>query len=315
MRIDKIEFNVEKAKAARERMSNTDLKPFMDSYCLSLDQILTTLAIPYMFMAVGYQQGILKCMPYSTGLNELEKLDGFKEKDPKKHAEAIIKYFENKIKESSSQSFELAEEEINKLLENAPPLADAYRTLGLNSIVNSWTIFEAFSKDLWKYLLNKRPQKFINHLLKSNSSSLNEIEGINGKQISINLLSKFNFDISNSLGDILAPKYDFTSARGIKTAYQELLNLDKIELAFLNDKQLSQLEITRHLIVHNAGIIDEDYLRRTINENEKLNIGITISHDDAGNMINASIESAVGLISLIEEKIKTDNRANSSASS
>lgn len=304
MRIDKIEFNIEKAQVARDRVSNTDLKLFMDKYCFSLDQILTTLAIPYTFMTVGYQQGMFKCMPYSTGLKVLEKLDGYKEKDTKKHAQAILKHFENKIKESSSQSFELAREEINKLLENAPPLVDAYRTLGLNALVNSWTIFEAFSKDLWKHILNKQPQQFINHLLKSNNSSLNEIEGINGKQVSINLLSKFNFDLSNNLGDILSPKYDFTSAKGIKIAYQELLSLNKLELNFLNDKQLSQLEITRHLIVHNAGIIDEDYLRRTLNEDEKLNDRITISHNDAGHMINASVDSVVGLISLVEEKIK-----------
>lgn len=305
MRIDKVEFNIEKAQAARDNMSNVDLKPFLDSYCLSLNQILTTLAIPYTFMTVGYQQGMLKIMPYSTSLNELEKLDGYKEKDPKKHAQSIVKHFEKKIKESRSQSFELAEEEITKLLENAPPLANAYRTLGLNALVNSWTIFEAFSKDLWKYILNKQPQKFINHLLKSKSSSLNEIEGINGKQISISLLSKFNFDLSNNLGDILAPKYDFTSARGIKTAYKDLLNLDIIELAFLNDEQISQLEITRHLIVHNAGIIDEDYLKRTTNKNEKLNDEIIISHEDASKMINSSVESVVGLISIIEDRTKT----------
>jgi hypothetical protein len=306
MRIDKIDFNIEKAQAARDRVINTDLKLFMDKYCLSLHQIVTTLAIPYTFMrvGVGYLQGMLKCMPYSTGLNELENLDGYKEKDPKKHALAIVKHFENKIKESGSQSFELAREEINKLLENTPPLVDAYRTLGLNALVNSWTIFEAFSKDLWKHILNKHPQKFINHLLKSNNSSLNEIEGINGKQVSINLLSKFNFDLSNNLGDILSPKYDFTTAKGIKIAYQELLSLNKIELTFLNDTQLNQLEITRHLIVHNAGIIDEDYLRRTINQDEKLNDSITISHYDAGNMINASVDSVVELITLIEEKIK-----------
>ncbi len=218
MRIEKVEFNIEKALATRDTMSNVDLKSFMTNYCISLDQILTTLAVPYMFMTVGYQKGMLKNMPYSSGLNELEKLDGFKEKDPKKHTKAIVKHFENKIKESSSQSFELAEEEINQLLEKEPSLTDAYRTLGLNSLVNSWTIFEAFSKDLWKFILNKEPQKFIGHLLKSNTSSLNEIEGISGKQISINLLSKYNFNLSNNLGDILAPKYDFTGTKGIKTA-------------------------------------------------------------------------------------------------
>jgi hypothetical protein len=307
MRIDKIEFNIEKAKASRDAISNLDLKPFMTNYCISLNQILTTLAVPYMFMTVGYQKGMLKNMPYTTGLNELEKLDGYKEKDPKKHAKAIVKHFEKKIKESDTQSFELAEEEINQLLEKAPPLIDAYRTLGLNSLVNSWTIFEAFSKDLWKFILNKEPQKLIGHLLKSNNSSLNEIEGINGKQISINLLSKYSFNLSNHLGDILAPKYDFTSAKGIKTAFKELLNLEKEALPFLDDKDLKQLEITRHLIVHNAGIIDDDYLRRSSMENEKLNDRLTISHIDAGNMINASVGSVVGLISLLEEKTKTAN--------
>ncbi|MBP0905735.1 hypothetical protein ACFSKN_15635 [Mariniflexile gromovii] len=308
MRIDKVKFNIKKAEAVRDNISNIGLKPFMDNYCLSLDQIITTLAIPYLFMTVGYQQGMLKCLPYSTGLNEIEKLDGYKEKDPKKYAEAIVKHFENKVKESSSQSSALAEEEINKLLENTPPLVNAYRILGLNALVNSWTIFEAFSKDLWKYVLNKQPQKFINNLLKSNNRFLNDIEGINGKQISISLLSKFNFDLSNNLGDILAPKYDFTSASGIKTAYIDLLNLEKTELAFLNDKQIRQLEITRHLIVHNAGIIDEDYLRRTAYKNEKLNDGITISHKDASTMINASVESVIELISLIDKKTKAVNK-------
>ncbi len=115
--------------------------------------------------------------------------------------------------------------------------------------------------------------------------------------------------MSNNLGDILAPKYDFTGTKGIKTAFKELLNLGKEDLTFLDDKDLSQLEITRHLIVHNAGIIDEDYLRRSSRENENLNDRITISHEDAGNMINASVESVIGLISLLEDKIKTANKA------
>lgn len=307
MRIEKVNINIEKAQTTRDTISNVDLKPFMANYCISLDQILTTLAVPYMFMTVGYQKGMLKNMPYTTGLNQLEKLDGYKEKDPKKHAKAIVKHFEKKIKENDSQSFELAEEEINLLLEKAP-LIDAYRTLGLNSLVNSWTIFEAFSKDLWKFILNKEPQKFIGHLLKSNNSSLNEIEGISGKQISINLLSKYNFNLSNNLGDILASKYDFTGAKGIKTAFKELLNLGREELPFLDDKDLKQLEITRHLIVHNAGIIDDDYLRRSSRGSENINDRLTISHTDAGKMINASVESIVGLICLLEEKLKTVNK-------
>lgn len=304
MRIEKVQFDIEKVKALKESISNEELKSLLNNYHTSLDQIITTLAIPYMFMTVGYQQGMLKLMPYSTGMRDIEKLGGFKEKNPKKTAKALVKHFEDKIKESNTQSFELAEEEINKLLENAPPLTDAYVTLGHNSLVNSWTLFEALTKDLWRYVLNSKPHIFIHQLLKSRNNSLNDVEGINGKQISMNLLSKYDFNISEHLGDILSPKYDFTSVKGIKIAFKELLKLAPEDLAFLDKKELNQLEISRHLIVHNAGIIDEDYLKRSSLENENLNEKIEISHEYAGKMINSSIESVAKITTIIDERIK-----------
>jgi hypothetical protein len=101
----------------------------------------------------------------------------------------------------------------------------------------------------------------------------NEIEGLNGKQIQISLLSKYDFNIKNRIGTILHSKFDFTSCSGIYDAYtkafKQIENLD-----FLKSDNLRLLELSRNLIVHRTGRIDEEYLKLT--KRTDINIGDTI---------------------------------------
>jgi hypothetical protein len=209
------------------------------------------------------------------------------------------------IKTSHEKIVENAIEEIELLVANVPILQESYNNLGLNALVNCWTLFEAISKDIWVYCLNNFPKEFLFNLLKNGKDFDQEIEGIKGKNISIGLLAKYNFDISKNLGDLLVGKYDFTTVRGIKKSYKDLFELKDADLSTLENKNLTQLEITRHLFVHNAGVIDSDYLKRSAKQNESINTKVQITSTEAGDLINSSIDAIQELVVLVDKRINS----------
>ncbi|MBL0237894.1 MAG: hypothetical protein IPQ02_15115 [Saprospiraceae bacterium] len=303
MNIGKINIDITKATSCRDNLIDPNLKLILSKYCDSLGLVITTLAVPISFMA----HGLRKSKAFHFSLQDADKVlmasDGFAENDPKKSAEELVSYFENLIKTSHEKVVENAIEEIELLVANVPILQESYNNLGLNTLVNCWTLFEAISKDIWIYSLNNFPKEFVFNLLKNRRDFDQEIEGITGKNISIGLLAKYDFDISKNIGDLLVSKYDFTTVRGIKNSYKDLFELKDADLAMLADKNLTQLEITRHLFVHNAGIIDSDYLKRSAKQDEIINTKIKLTSNEASDLINASIKGIHELACLIENKI------------
>lgn len=301
MDIGKIDIDITKAALCRDKLNDSNLKSILTNYCKSLDLILTTLAVPISFMA----HGLRKSKAFHFSLQDANSVvisgEGFQEKDPKKSAKELVSYFENLIKSSHEKVIENASEEIELLVANIPILQESYNNLGLNALVNCWTLFEAISKDIWVYCLNNFPKEFLSNLLKNGKDFDQDIEGITGKNISIGLLAKYNFDISKNLGDLLVGKYDFTTVRGIKKSYKDLFELKDAELSTLENKNLTQLEITRHLFVHNAGVIDSDYLKRSAKQNEIINNKVQITSTEAGDLINSSIESIQDLVTLVDK--------------
>lgn len=307
MDIGSININITAATTCRDHLKDKFLKELLSNYCNSLDLILTTLSVPISFMA----HGLRKSKAFHFSLQDANTMvmsgEGIKEKDPKKTAEELIKYFEDLLKDNDKNQIENAVNEIEKLIEQVPILRESYNNLGLNALVNSWTIFEAFAKDLWIYCLNNYPKKYLFNLLKNGKDTEQEIDGISGKNITIGLLAKYDFDISKNLGDLLSPKYDFTSVRGIKKSFKDLFALKDNEISFFDNPHLSQLEITRHLLVHNSGIIDADYLNRTNRMNEILKNKISLTIDETSDFINAGIETLKEIFLLADNKLTSAN--------
>ena len=303
MDIGKINIDISSATTCRDTLQDAALKSILTNYCNSIDLILTTLSVPISFMA----HGLRKSKAFHFSLQDANTVvmngEGIKENDPKKTAKELINYFEALLKSDKENMVDNAVNEIELLIDNVPILRDSYYNLGLNALVNSWTMFEAISKDIWIYCLNNFPKNYLFNLLRNGKEFDPEIEGSLGKNISIGLLAKYNFDISKNLGDLLSTKYDFTSIRGIKKAYKDLFELNEADLASLDNRNLTQLEITRHLFVHNAGIIDSDYLKRTQKKNETLKDKVQLTIEEAGDLINSSIEAMKELILIADVKI------------
>jgi hypothetical protein len=296
MEIDQIELDIEKIKESLESIENADLKNILSVYDQRIDQIFGSIVLPIAIMNHGFKGA--KYIQYwlegaiSTGNVGKEKTE--------KGKKEIEKFIKQKQKENSP--FDDSVKELKALRKEIPFIDDAIKNNGLNILVNTWTAFESSVKDAWKIVLNKYPKKFIFNVTKN--QDLSELDGFNSKNISIGLLAKYDFDISNHLGNLIVSKFDFTGINGIEKSLESLLKLEKDELKFLKNDSLHQLELIRHLIVHNAGIIDAEYLKKSKRKNEVLNEKLKLSTNEISKMCNESIYATVNAIELIESKIK-----------
>lgn len=296
MELSEVEFDVEKVQELLKKIKTTELKSILDNYSSNIEQIVGSIAVPLALMSHG-----LKSVKYFQFWLEgsIATKNVGKEKTEKGKKE-IEEFIGAKFKDYDS--IKDAKIEIKKIKNAIPFIANSIQNDSFNTLVNCWTYFEATIKDLWISSLNNYPKIFLSNILKSNSQ-LNEIEGISGKNISIGLLAKYNFNISNCLGDILVTKYDFTSTNGIYRSYKDLLGFNSIELDFFRTKKLVQLEITRHLLVHSAGKIDQDYLRKTCKNDEILNEKIQILPQKFGDYCNESINAIIKIFEVVDEYI------------
>jgi hypothetical protein len=139
-------------------------------------------------------------------------------------------------------------------------------------------------------------------------SDKNNIDGISGKSISIELLGKYEFNLNNKLGEILSNKYDFTGCSGIKKAFIDLDKKKKDKLNFLDNPIAYKLEITRNLIVHNAGIIDNEYLKKTSIPDQILGELIDLNIEQYNQFEESISLTLIAILDYCEELLRSNAR-------
>ena len=157
-------------------------------------------------------------------------------------------------------------------------------------------------KDTWAIAINLRPKELGHRALLGVPAELAS-GGISSKQVSVGLLAKHDFDLRGKIGTILAEKYDFTGVEGMRQAYSAAFGKQgTIEAAFSSDR-LSELEAVRHLVAHRAGVVDEEFLRRTKRHDsigQPVDLGGTILPD----MVNAAIASTTSLLLFVDGSMR-----------
>tara|TARA_R110002051_G_scaffold69856_1_gene125648 strand:- start:242 stop:1129 length:888 start_codon:yes stop_codon:yes gene_type:complete len=295
MNIEKVAINIGAIEKLKEETRSEYLKEIISLYEKRVHQIFGTIFSPIAIMNYGMKEA----REAKLYLDAISKTNNFgKQNTPKgkKEIETYIRDFQDK------NNRELVNESIKKLKEfqiEYPNITDFLDNNNLNSLVNFWTSFETTLKDVWKVSLNKNPEKYFHNITKRVDFS--DLPGFSNKTINLGVLAQYNFDISKSLGDLLSPKFDFTSIKGIKISYQSLFTTKNNDLSFMDSETLNQLEISRHLIVHRAGIIDNDYLRRTKKIGEVLGENIKFSTEEYFNMYNESISATAKLIKALDD--------------
>lgn len=156
---------------------------------------------------------------------------------------------------------------LSALLTSSEEFANTADELLRQVLVMSWCAFEVLASDLIAALTTHLPALAL-PILRSKKV-----------QISPDMLERYGFDLSLSMGKILSEAMKMDSLGAIRNIYAITLSSDKLNIG-LADNSLWLIFQRRNLIVHRRGIVDLHYLSKT---SDTLAVGeaITIQSDDA----------------------------------
>lgn len=305
----KVRIELKEAKEAYEDFNNDIVKIIGDSFLKNFDNISSTSCLPWTLLAesqISYYYNkfltieVIKDSGSTEGLTEEQK----NELQSKRNA-SIYKRIQDEI--TYERIVDEAHDRLEYLTKSHKEVEGGLDVLKLNTLANSWTAFETLSKDLWVSVVNKYPKQFSRNSIQAIKNK-DEVD-ISGKSISIGLLSKYDFNLSACMGTILSDKLDFTSASGIAKAYKLIFN-ESEDIEHFNFDALTELEIIRHVIVHNAGFVDRSFLNRSKNLNYKLGERINLSYDECSALCNAALKTGITILSSIDNIINELTKIN-----
>jgi hypothetical protein len=138
-----------------------------------------------------------------------------------------------------------------------------FRALLHATTVLSWSAFECFAKDLWIAAMNARPDKLARAAVEAQERRGRDSNSpVSGKMVPFYVIEQYGFDLRSSIGSILSGKFDFTGFNGIKAAYYAAFGSQTPDFTSDVSQQLNELEAFRHVIVHNGGVADDEFVRR-----------------------------------------------------
>jgi hypothetical protein len=190
--------------------------------------------------------------------------------------------------------------DLDKLLASEGP-QNAFQSLVFSALSGFWTSFEILVTDAWVAALNASPAVIAQQCF-ARVQKTEDTSDLDGKQVSVRLLSKYGFDLRQKMGDILRPKFDFTGVSGQLRAFTAAFGQANELSSIFSDKSLSELEATRHVIAHRAAVADEEFIKRT---GSQLPVGNKISMEPARavHFLNAVLLSGCRLLSFVDGAI------------
>jgi hypothetical protein len=176
-------------------------------------------------------------------------------------------------------------------------LAKPYQSLLYSGLMWAWISFEVLAKDLWEATVNAATGKVRASILKSCGAR---------PSVSIDSLAKYDYDVRGYLGTIMKDNFVFTSLAGIQKAYAVLLPRSQGVTAALHRTDLGELEASRHLIAHQSGMVDDEYIRRT-KSNLKKGDELPITYKEVLDYCSTTVEVAVILLTSAQSVIRRES--------
>lgn len=183
-------------------------------------------------------------------------------------------------------------------------------------VMSSWTAFETMAADLWEEAINTHPNNLA--ALKgtrkkgAEKDDDDEIEDAskNSQSIGLHLLQRYHYDLRSSMGSVLRSIQRFDRLAGAREAYAQAFykSYDDIDAA-LNDRCIDALNATRNLLVHRAGLVDDQYLRKCRYLNipqAALGEEIVLDGEIVFNLVSPVIETSFKLMSAVDHWVLTE---------
>lgn len=129
-------------------------------------------------------------------------------------------------------------------------------------VIGSWTAFEVLAGDLWIAVVNRFPVLGVRALdaepLAEDDDIRRERKAKTNVQFAVQRFLDPDFDPKSSLGDALSECFPMSSFRTILAAYDAIFR-EKEATEIIRDQGIRSLSAVRNVLVHNAGIADEEF--------------------------------------------------------
>jgi hypothetical protein len=260
-------INTDTLSKGIKKIRRNSIKRLGENLCTSLRLVNKMIVLPAKLLTLLHLERSI--VFYDTKARILAKLkqereDDFEEIYQKEVNKLLKEQFEPEAEEIAKGAIEGGNKRFKQMLEeNEIGLRETYDALLDSSVVWIWCSFEVLMRELWKQSLNEGGTYLGNIVTKKLPREDRGNDKVQSKSIRFDYLAKYNYDLSKNLGSVLMDKFDFTSIGGIREAYSCAFPKSENIRKALDSKKLSELEATRHVIVHNGGIIDSDFCERT----------------------------------------------------
>lgn len=264
------------------------LRSVASAFAENLDGVVLTLGMPfhYTFAEVSshhWQKRHLADL-IRSGVNARDE-DG-KAKVTAASREAFAAYLSREGMEVVSQDV------LDSLLAQAerPDLLAAARQLTRQGAVLTWSALEVLARDAFVFLLNRQPA-YAERLLAEPANR----KRFAAERVEWETLANFGFDMSTRVGTYLIGKADLNNLLAIRAAYKALLPGAKELHDALGARVLWCLSQKRNLIVHKAGVIDEQYMQAVGGEGV-IGTPLWVAPKDIEEMLSATLGAGALLI-------------------
>ena len=296
--LDGIDIDVTAAAEAAKSIHSPDLRPIAAVFARNVDELLTLLSLPLILLTVGASSGH-SLVFFTQALVRTKNVDKWHESE---EARAEVEAEARRLAEAARDDpkfrpVDEAKAQLTYLIEHHD-LEGPARALLYAACSSAWSSLECAAKDAWIAALNSRPFQLAQPAL-TKLPDEPAIDGLTGKQVSVGLLARHGFDLRNSLGTLLSPKFDFTSVSGIRTAYEAAFGRSSELNKLLSVPELSHLEATRHLVVHRAGLVDEEYIRRT-GDSVAIGAQLPLAGARVSELANAAVTAGARLLQIVD---------------
>ena len=194
--------------------------------------------------------------------------------------------------QSGHDELALAIDESVRELMHRPEFRQAMQMLFFVSIPLLWSAFETVARDSWVTLVNSADSRTVHRIFRKGADR--GFDTANKEQsISVDRLAKFDFDLRGKFGLMLQDKFHFSSVSGMSRAYSAVSETFPAEI--FEAKDLKRAEQLRHLIVHNAGIIDERY-QKAVHSTQNVGEEVAVTDEDVSSVGCAVVHAAAGVL-------------------
>lgn len=308
-------FDIETSilETALEEIKIDELRKVGENLRLNLRMVDYMTTLPYVicsFMNAEYSKVVWEIKGrLASGVRFPDKAD---EEERRKYIDKMTEIIENEVK---PQRYKIADEAMERgdhmfihLLENELISTPYYKGILRSGIILLWCSIEVFMRDLWETSLNIGGKTIIGNVLSKLGKlrSEQDTDNIQGKFINIEYLAKFDYDLSKVLGTALLHKFDFTSLYGIRDAFLYAFPRSKTIKNAIESKPLVELSSNRNLIIHNAGIIDEEYCSKLGVSSEQIGDELFIDNHNICKVGKGVMETGIAVLNAVSSMVLAD---------